>query len=171
MFIFCLCNSPICTVLIFLLTLLLFSCTHVFVMLFLLSSTAEFRNAFLKTIRQIIRESVRNMSIPATKPGTGPGILLVTAHRQNHANSQTLERPDRTKTMIPTGPHTLGKIKKTGKNQRHSAGNIDYDNISQEADEPPTGSFRTRCKTVGDTVGKCVKRLHKRFYSFIYFFC
>ena len=27
-------------------------------------STAEFRNAFLKTIRQIIRESVRNMSLP-----------------------------------------------------------------------------------------------------------
>ncbi|EEB20227.1 still life, sif, putative [Pediculus humanus corporis] len=33
------------------------------------NSTADFRNAFLKTIRQIIRESVRNMSIPATKPG------------------------------------------------------------------------------------------------------
>jgi hypothetical protein len=33
-------------------------------------STADFRNAFLKTVRQIIRESVRNMSIPATKPGT-----------------------------------------------------------------------------------------------------
>ena len=27
-------------------------------------STSEFRNAFLKTIRQIIRESVRNMSLP-----------------------------------------------------------------------------------------------------------
>ena len=27
-------------------------------------STAEFRSAFLKTIRQIIRESVRNMSLP-----------------------------------------------------------------------------------------------------------
>ena len=31
---------------------------------FLSFSTAEFRNAFLKTIRQIIRESVRNMSLP-----------------------------------------------------------------------------------------------------------
>ena len=29
-----------------------------------LNSTGEFRNAFLKTIRQIIRESVRNMNIP-----------------------------------------------------------------------------------------------------------
>ena len=28
-------------------------------------STSEFRSAFLKTIRQIIRESVRNMSLPA----------------------------------------------------------------------------------------------------------
>ena len=34
------------------------------------NSTADFRNAFLKTIRQIIRESVRNMSIPSTKPGS-----------------------------------------------------------------------------------------------------
>ena len=30
------------------------------------NSTSDFRNAFLKTIRQIIRESVRNMSIPPT---------------------------------------------------------------------------------------------------------
>ena len=36
-------------------------------------STSEFRNAFLKTIRQIIRESVRNMSIPANKPGSSSG--------------------------------------------------------------------------------------------------
>lgn len=40
------------------------------------NSTADFRNAFLKTIRQIIRESVRNMSIPANKLGTGSSILL-----------------------------------------------------------------------------------------------
>ncbi|KAK2715335.1 protein still life, isoform SIF type 1-like isoform X2 [Artemia franciscana] len=31
------------------------------------NSTAEFRNAFLKTIRQIIRESVRNMNVPSSK--------------------------------------------------------------------------------------------------------
>lgn len=37
---------------------------------FYMCSTADFRNAFLKTVRQIIRESVRNMSIPATKPVT-----------------------------------------------------------------------------------------------------
>lgn len=117
------------------------------------NSTADFRNAFLKTIRQIIRESVRNMSIPSTKPGSGPGILLVTGHKGEAMSSQTLERPTN-KTIIVQGSHTLGKTKKSKTNQRHSAGNIDYDNISQEADEPPTVGFRSRSKTVGDTAGE-----------------
>lgn len=94
------------------------------------------------------------MSIPSTKPGAGPGILLVTGHRTNHANSQTLGRPEREKTLIVQGSHTLGKVKKSAKSQRHSAGNIDYDNISQEAEEPPTLQFRSRSKTVGDAAGK-----------------
>ncbi|KAJ1528617.1 hypothetical protein ONE63_007016 [Megalurothrips usitatus] len=38
------------------------------------NSTADFRNAFLKTIRQIIRESVRNMSLPPTKPGSADNV-------------------------------------------------------------------------------------------------
>lgn len=63
------------------------------------NSTADFRNAFLKTIRQIIRESVRNMSIPMknfggssgsvsghSSQGMGPGMGYA-------GNSQTLERP------------------------------------------------------------------------------
>ncbi|XP_076255312.1 guanine nucleotide exchange factor still life isoform X3 [Rhynchophorus ferrugineus] len=113
------------------------------------NSTAEFRNAFLKTIRQIIRESVRNMSIPSTKPGTGPGILLVTGHKADHMNSQTLERPKQH--VIIQGSHTLGKIRKSQKSQRHSAGNIDYDNMNQETDES-SGSFRNRSKTLGDVI-------------------
>lgn len=58
------------------------------------NSTADFRNAFLKTIRQIIRESVRNMSIPMKALGSlssindYPGLL-----RGPPGNSQTLERP------------------------------------------------------------------------------
>ncbi|KAK9695657.1 RhoGEF domain [Popillia japonica] len=115
------------------------------------NSTADFRNAFLKTIRQIIRESVRNMSIPSTKPGSGPGILLVTGHKVDGINSQTLERPS-PKPIIVQGSHTLGKTKKSKTSQRHSAGNIDYDNISQEHDDIPT-TFRSRSKTVGDTAG------------------
>lgn len=120
------------------------------------NSTADFRNAFLKTIRQIIRESVRNMSIPATKPGAGPGILLVTSHKGDMLNSQTLERPT-TKTVVVQGSHTLGKVKKSKSNQRYSAGYIDYDNISQEGEEAPT-TFRSRSKTVGDAAGKVYVR-------------
>ncbi|XP_065163413.1 protein still life, isoform SIF type 1 isoform X5 [Atheta coriaria] len=121
------------------------------------NSTADFRNAFLKTIRQIIRESVRNMSIPATKPGTGPGILLVTGHKESlmMMNSQTLERPT-TKTVIVQGSHTLGKTKRSKSSQRHSAGNIDYDN-SQDADEQQPSTFRSRSKTVGDAADKAMK--------------
>ncbi|XP_060516827.1 protein still life, isoform SIF type 1 isoform X3 [Cylas formicarius] len=124
------------------------------------NSTAEFRNAFLKTIRQIIRESVRNMSIPSTKPGTGPGILLVTGHKGEHINSQTLERPKQH--VIIQGSHTLGKTKKSQKSQRLSAGNIDYDNAIQDGDV--SGGFRGRSKTVGDAADPQKPRLvnHER---------
>lgn len=70
-------------------------------------------------------------------------------------NSQTLERPTAKPPQIVQGSHTLGKTKKSKNTQRLSAGNIDYDNISQEADEPPpAGNFRSRSKTVGDAAGK-----------------
>lgn len=56
------------------------------------NSTGDFRNAFLKTIRQIIRESVRNMSIPMKGMGSENSINeLPITHRG--MNSQTLERP------------------------------------------------------------------------------
>ncbi|XP_043065567.1 protein still life, isoforms C/SIF type 2 isoform X4 [Drosophila bipectinata] len=139
------------------------------------NSTADFRNAFLKTIRQIIRESVRNMSIPMKNFGGSSGS--VSGHSSQGGmgglggyagNSQTLERPKQQITIVH-GSHTLGKPKKKSGSQRHSAGNIDYDNLSgsQEADDlppsvgvvhygaahvqqmPPTG-FRGRSKTVGD---------------------
>ncbi|CAH1980027.1 unnamed protein product [Acanthoscelides obtectus] len=125
------------------------------------NSTAEFRNAFLKTIRQIIRESVRNMMIPSTKPGSGPGILLATGHKVHAggavSTSHTLERTgarSQQQTQVQQGSHTLGKTRRTKGGQRHSAGNIEYDNVSQEEDEiTVTGSnFRSRSRTVGDTV-------------------
>lgn len=57
--------------------------------------------------------------------------------------------------MIMQGSQTLGKTKKSKTAQRHSAGNIDYDNLpgSQESDEIPSQpqhTFRSRSKTVGD---------------------
>ena len=56
-------------------------------------STAEFRNAFLKTIRQIIRESVRNMSIPSLKSMGGSTNSMTGVGNSSSGNSQTLERP------------------------------------------------------------------------------
>lgn len=58
------------------------------------NSTADFRNAFLKTIRQIIRESVRNMSIPMKGMDSMSSIVdMIPHHRGQSCNSQTLERP------------------------------------------------------------------------------
>ncbi|KAH8365663.1 hypothetical protein KR093_003169 [Drosophila rubida] len=143
------------------------------------NSTADFRNAFLKTIRQIIRESVRNMSIPMKNFGGSSGSVSgLSSQLGGYAgNSQTLERPKQQITIVH-GSHTLGKPKKKSGSQRHSAGNIDYDNLSgsQEGDDlPPTvvhyaphthtqqlqlqqqqqpggngGGFRSRSKTLGD---------------------
>uniref|UniRef100_A0A182NIS4 Still life n=1 Tax=Anopheles dirus TaxID=7168 RepID=A0A182NIS4_9DIPT len=134
------------------------------------NSTAEFRNAFLKTIRQIIRESVRNMSIPSLK-SMGGSTNSMTGVGNSSGNSQTLERPKQ-QPQIMQGSQTLGKPKKSKINQRHSSGNIDYDNTtsgSQEADDPPvpqySGQFRMRSKTVGDVgeqVAQCRRNLCER---------
>lgn len=78
-------------------------------------------------------------------------------------SSQTLERPAK-QTIIVQGSHTLGKVKKSKTSQRHSAGNIDYDNISQEADDVPSGSFRTRSKTVGDSAGMFGFLINSNYY-------
>lgn len=61
---------------------------------------------------------------------------------------------------IMQGSQTLGKTKKTKASQRHSAGNIDYDNVhcGQDVEEVPIhtySTFRSRSKTVGDTAGEC----------------
>ncbi|XP_061399135.1 dentin sialophosphoprotein-like, partial [Musca vetustissima] len=127
------------------------------------NSTADFRNAFLKTIRQIIRESVRNMSIPMKNFGGSSGSVSgMSSQGGCSGSSQTLERPKQQITIMQ-GSQTLGIPKKKSGSQRHSAGNIDYDNISgsQEAEDVPfqehhqmhtlhTSTFRSRSKTVGD---------------------
>lgn len=128
------------------------------------NSTSDFRNAFLKTIRQIIRESVRNMSIPMKE--RGGSLSSVSSIGQPHfsGNSQTLERPKQ-QNNIQQGSHTLGKPKKKN-NQRLSAGNIDYDNLpscSQDhrdyrEEEAPPPAFRIRSKTVGDEPPPVPKR-------------
>ncbi|KAJ8887515.1 hypothetical protein PR048_013731 [Dryococelus australis] len=145
------------------------------------ANTADFRNAFLKTIRQIIRESVRNMSIPATKlVGSGTVILTSPASTSStgvapasssspaatSATAATSTEPAAGRSvLIVQGSHTLGKTKKPLKGpQRHSAGNIDYDNAassSRESDDPndaPPTAFRSRSKTVSDGIGTPLAR-------------
>ncbi|XP_055627879.1 protein still life, isoforms C/SIF type 2 isoform X3 [Toxorhynchites rutilus septentrionalis] len=134
------------------------------------NSTGDFRNAFLKTIRQIIRESVRNMSIPSLK-SMGGSMNSMTGIGTSSGNSQTLERP-KPQPQIMQGSQTLGKPKKSKINQRHSSGNIDYDNTtsgSQETDDPQvpqySGQFRMRSKTVGDVgeqVAACRRNINER---------
>ena len=62
---------------------------------------------------------------------------------------------------IIQGSQTLGKTKKSKTGQRHSAGNIDYDNMGGSIDyedgmvpQQTTTTFRCRSKTVGDSSGK-----------------
>ncbi|XP_028901836.1 protein still life, isoforms C/SIF type 2 isoform X3 [Zeugodacus cucurbitae] len=139
------------------------------------NSTADFRNAFLKTIRQIIRESVRNMSIPMKGFGSSGSVSGISSQGGGSGSSQTLERPKQQITIIQ-GSQTLGKPKKKSGSQRHSAGNIDYDNLSgsQEADDvpmlhhqhqqqqlQPTG-FRGRSKTVGDATDPQQQHQHQQ---------
>lgn len=94
-------------------------------------STAEFRNAFLKTIRQIIRESVRNMSIPPAKPPV----------------------PSASTPPTPKAEAIKGASKGKRNVQRHSAGTIDYDNVEAcgggEAEDIPPVFFRGRSNTIG----------------------
>ncbi|KAK8732084.1 hypothetical protein OTU49_007177 [Cherax quadricarinatus] len=107
------------------------------------NSTSEFRNAFLKTIRQIIRESVRNMNIPANKPSSSSSSL------SSKGNTNTLQ-PSR------SAPKKKTPIVQSATLQRHSAGNIDYDNLESYDNVPETqvghdqNNFRTRSKTVSD---------------------
>ncbi|XP_014283318.1 protein still life, isoforms C/SIF type 2 [Halyomorpha halys] len=124
------------------------------------NSTGDFRNAFLKTIRQIIRESVRNMNIPATKPGTpqvSGASTLGRGQQQSHKGTM-VEQPQPKTTasgaVIMPGSQTLGKSKRPPKGpQRHSAGNIDYDGDSRESSvEGASQTFRSRSKTVSDAV-------------------
>ncbi|XP_020713884.1 protein still life, isoforms C/SIF type 2 isoform X3 [Ceratitis capitata] len=139
------------------------------------NSTADFRNAFLKTIRQIIRESVRNMSIPMKGFGSSGSVSGISSQGGGSGSSQTLERPKQQITIIQ-GSQTLGKPKKKSGSQRHSAGNIDYDNLSgsQEAEDVPIlhqhhqqqqqlqpSGFRGRSKTVGDATDPLQQQLHQ----------
>lgn len=115
------------------------------------------------------------MSIPMKGLGSLTSVAGLSGHSAG-GSSQTLERPKQTVRLrkfislkprltalllqitIIQGSQTLGKMKKSKTSQRHSAGNLDYDNLmsSQDCDDipQPQTTFRSRSKTVGDSAGK-----------------
>ena len=125
---------------------------------FLCCSTSEFRSAFLKTIRQIIRESVRNMSLPALDNLRKPDPPL---RSESTKLSSAGGQPG-----SPLGhtAHTLQLNRKKAPGakqnysslQRHSSGgNIDYDNVENcmvDSMRAGNGSGATngRSRTLGD---------------------
>ncbi|XP_038210921.1 protein still life, isoform SIF type 1 [Zerene cesonia] len=127
------------------------------------NSTADFRNAFLKTIRQIIRESVRNMSLPSARPAPAPPRA---PHSHAAHTTHTLDRPKQ-QVQVMQGSQTLGKTKKPKTSgQRLSAGNIEVGNLSrensQDAEDVPQDieeqSFRQRSRTMGEAAESAGER-------------
>lgn len=130
------------------------------------NSTADFRNAFLKTIRQIIRESVRNMSIPMKERGSLSSVSSSGGTQTNGGmyagNSQTLDRPkQQQQNHFMQGSNTLGKPKRKGHQQANDS--IDYESMRDSHDyqdevQQPSTSFRSRSRTVGDEPPPVPKR-------------
>lgn len=83
-------------------------------------------------------------------------LIKYDAHRCNistlGSQSESSQRSHTQQQPPQQGSQTL-KPRKPKPPQRHSAGNIDYDNTDGE--EGPVSGFRTRSKTVSDAPGKC----------------
>lgn len=124
------------------------------------NSTTEFRNAFLKTIRQIIRESVRNMSIPSTKQNIGQPTMSM-APRMSTGHVEKFDKPPL------SGSNTLGSLSKKSSKQQilsntlnskrkhsHPKSSVEHESSEdRDIDEPPITQFRSRSKTISDTTG------------------
>lgn len=95
-----------------------------------MNSTSEFRNAFLRTIRQIIRESVRNMTVPVNKPA---------ASKSDKSGRRSGGTADMARTL------SGGKKRSKSSQQRHSAGNMDQE-------EETYDNYTPRSKTVSDGI-------------------
>ncbi|XP_015603895.1 protein still life, isoform SIF type 1 isoform X3 [Cephus cinctus] len=138
------------------------------------NSTTDFRNAFLKTIRQIIRESVRNMSIPSTKQSM-PQPPISISPRMSTGHVEKFEKPigqSQTQNGNGTGPGTGTLSKKVVKQQmmtnphnvkrKYSQSKQTVDHESSEdkdfeepaSNQPQQTTFRSRSKTISDSSGE-----------------
>ncbi|KAK0091700.1 hypothetical protein PV326_002837 [Microctonus aethiopoides] len=137
------------------------------------NSTTDFRNAFLKTIRQIIRESVRNMSIPSTKQNMNQPPMSM-APRMSTGHVEKYEKPSSGQCQNGNTPNMTGTMSKKAakqqllantlnskrKHSQSSKASMDHDRTDSEdrdGEDPPITqqmSFRTRSKTISDTSGE-----------------
>ena len=133
-------------------------------------STTEFRNAFLKTIRQIIRESVRNMSIPSTKQNLSQAPMsmaprMSTGHvekfnKQQIGQSQTQNGNGGTLSKKAMKQQLLSSSQK--RKYSHSKQPVEHesseDKDQEDAPVSQQQTFRSRSKTISDTSGKTNSR-------------
>ncbi|XP_020288814.1 protein still life, isoform SIF type 1 isoform X3 [Pseudomyrmex gracilis] len=132
------------------------------------NSTTEFRNAFLKTIRQIIRESVRNMSIPSTKQNMGHAPMsmaprMSTGHVEKFDKQQTGQGQNGNGAVIPG---TLSKKamkqqllasshkRKYSQSKQPVEHESSEDKDQEDAPIQQQTTFRSRSKTISDTSGE-----------------
>ncbi|XP_066583859.1 protein still life, isoform SIF type 1 [Prorops nasuta] len=139
------------------------------------NSTTEFRNAFLKTIRQIIRESVRNMSIPSTKQNLERQPTMTMAPRMSTGHvekfdKQLLQSQNGNSQIIITGTLSKKAMKQqllasshhAKRKYSHSKQVVEHESSEDKDAEEPTHqhqhhhqqTFRSRSKTISDTSGE-----------------
>lgn len=132
------------------------------------NSTTEFRNAFLKTIRQIIRESVRNMSIPSTKQNLSHQASMSMAPRMSTGHVEKFNKQQAGQTQ--NGTPVAGALSKKAMKQQllssshhrrkysHSKQPVEHesseDKDQEDAPAPQQQTFRSRSKTISDTSGE-----------------
>ncbi|XP_019886273.1 protein still life, isoform SIF type 1 isoform X3 [Ooceraea biroi] len=132
------------------------------------NSTTEFRNAFLKTIRQIIRESVRNMSIPSTKQHMSQISLaprMSAGHVEKYDKQQsgpgqngngaaaitgTLSKKAMKQQLLASASHK----RKYSQSKQHPVEHESSEDKDQEDAPVQQQTFRSRSKTISDTSGE-----------------
>ncbi|KMQ94537.1 protein still isoforms c sif type 2, partial [Lasius niger] len=135
------------------------------------NSTTEFRNAFLKTIRQIIRESVRNMSIPSTKQNMSHAPMSM-APRMSTGHVEKFDKQQAAQAQNGNGSVVMvtGTLSKKAMKQQllanshkrkysHSKQPVEHES-SEDKDQEDAPvvqqqtTFRSRSKTISDTSGE-----------------
>ncbi|XP_067203017.1 protein still life, isoform SIF type 1 isoform X4 [Linepithema humile] len=128
------------------------------------NSTTEFRNAFLKTIRQIIRESVRNMSIPSTKQNLSQAPMsmaprMSTGHVEKFDKQQIIQAQNGNVTLSKKAMKQQLLASSHKRKYSQSKQPVEHESSEDKDQEdapvaPQQTTFRSRSKTISDTSGE-----------------